>query len=40
MGKGIDYVRKCSLSVTKGKKKVVFISSLAKDYRLSFYMKF
>jgi hypothetical protein len=30
-GKGYHYVRKCSLSLTKGKKKVMFISSLAKD---------
>ncbi len=29
-GKGYHYVRQCSLPLTKGKKKVMFISSLAK----------
>ncbi len=39
-GKGDHYIRKCSLPLTKEKKKkVMFISSLAKDYCSSFYMK-
>jgi hypothetical protein len=39
--RGDHYIRKCSsLPLTKGKKKVMFISSLAKDYCSSFYMKF
>jgi hypothetical protein len=41
-GKGYHYVRrKCSLALTKGKKKVMFIRvPLQKDYCSSFYMKF